>query len=66
MYIHLQYRNLWSSEQAIFCPRGANATQAEMTCPKNPSASWSHYIEGNALHYSWYAPNRAECIWMNE
>lgn len=49
------YRNLWSPEAKIFCPRFASG---EQVCPKSPVSydSWQDFREGDALHYLYFVP----------
>jgi predicted alpha-1,2-mannosidase len=52
------YRKIWSSESLLFCPR-AEANGA-ISCARDPALgpeSWASYVEGNALHWSWFVPH---------
>ncbi len=47
------YRNIWSRERQLFCPKNI---AGELHCPVSPIGpeSWQMFREGNALHYLWY------------
>jgi predicted alpha-1,2-mannosidase len=53
------YKNIWSPEMHVFCPKYSNGS---LICPKDPAGllSWQYYREGDALHYSWFVPHDPE------
>ena len=53
------YQNIWSKDLHIFCPRSVSG---EMQCPDSPIGpeAWQTFIEGDALHWSWFVPHDVE------
>lgn len=48
------YKNIFDAEHLIMCPRSTDGT---MACPEHPQRDFDHYIEGNALHWSYFVPH---------
>jgi putative alpha-1,2-mannosidase len=53
----LNYRNIWSPDREIMCPRNADGS---MACPKKNTLSWNYYVEGDAEHWRWFVPHDVE------
>ena len=52
------YRNLWSPDMQIMCPRKVDGS---MACPKDTTtSSWKLYTEGDAEHWRWFVPHDVE------
>jgi len=47
------YRNLWSSDSQLFCPKYENG---DLECPASGigPVAWSEFKEGDANHWAWY------------
>jgi len=50
------YKNIWVSRKQYICPKYANG---DVDCPSDPTGllSWQYYKEGDALHWSYFAPH---------
>lgn len=47
------YRNIWSSDSLLFCPKYENG---DLKCPRTGAApeAWGEFKEGDANHWAWY------------
>lgn len=51
------WRNIFSKEHLLICPRAANASLEDLQCPDKPQDDFKHYTEGNALHWTYFVPH---------
>jgi predicted alpha-1,2-mannosidase len=48
------YRNIFDSSAQLMCPKSASG---EISCSSEPQRDFKHYIEGNALHWTYFVPH---------
>jgi putative alpha-1,2-mannosidase len=56
----LNYRNLWSADEQLLCPRrGGPAADEQLLCPASETAvrDKTYYTEGDALHWLFFVPH---------
>jgi len=49
------YKNIFDPNAFVICPRAAD--NGPMTCAEKPQRDFKHYIEGNALHWTYFVPH---------
>lgn len=49
------YKNIFEPTAHVICPRAAD--NGPITCAKEPQRDFKHYVEGNALHWTYFVPH---------